>query len=110
MNNIDSTRSKFFPKSKVDSAGTRRVNHKRHPFVSSNSPQRRTEIENLTSRDAKVSIASAVKDYAQIRKAVDMAPEIDNSDKVARLKQQIQSGTYSIDYDKLADKMLASEF
>jgi len=110
MNSIDSSRSKFFPKSKVDSSGARKINHTKHPFVSSNSPQRKSEIENLTSKDAKVSIASAVKDYAQIRKAVDMAPEIDNSSKIASLKQQIQSGTYNIDYDKLADKMLTGEF
>ena len=39
-----------------------------------------------------------------------MAPEIDNTDKIARLKAQIADGSYKIDYDGLADKMLEQEF
>ena len=38
------------------------------------------------------------------------APEIDNSEKIARLKAQIAAGSYEIDYDGLADKILSSEF
>ena len=38
------------------------------------------------------------------------APETDNSEKIARLKAQINAGTYEIDYDGLADKILNSEF
>jgi negative regulator of flagellin synthesis FlgM len=41
---------------------------------------------------------------------VDMAPDVDNTDKIARLKQQIKAGTYNVNYDKLADKILESEF
>lgn len=110
MNNVESTRSKFFPNSKVDSNPNTKVKKTRSPYIKSNNQTRRNEIESLTAKDAKVSIPSAVKDFAKIKKAVDLAPEIDNSDKIAQLKQQIQSGTYSIDYDALADKMLQNEY
>jgi negative regulator of flagellin synthesis FlgM len=59
---------------------------------------------------AKVEIPNAVKDYARIKKAVDMAPEVDNSEKIARLKEQIKAGSYNVNYEKLADKILESEF
>ena len=39
-----------------------------------------------------------------------MAPEIDNSEKIARLKAQIQSGKYEIDYDRLADDIIEQEY
>jgi negative regulator of flagellin synthesis FlgM len=51
-----------------------------------------------------------VRDFSRIKKAAASAPEQDNSEKIARLKAQIQAGTYEVDYDGLADKMLQSEF
>ena len=36
--------------------------------------------------------------------------QVDNTDKIAMLKAQIQAGTYQPDYDAIADKMLSSEF
>lgn len=109
MNNIDSARSKFFPQSKVENAKSKNIQRAKNPFIQANDSKRKSEIEKLTAKDAKVAIPNAVKDFAKIRKAVDMAPDIDNSAKIAKLKAQIQAGTYSIDYDALADKMLASE-
>ena len=38
------------------------------------------------------------------------APDVDNTEKIARLKAQIASGTYEMDYDGMADKILSSEF
>ncbi len=110
MNNIDSARSKFFPASKIENAKNKNIQRANNPFIQSNNTQRKTEIEKLTAKDAKVSIPSAVKDFAKIRKAVDMAPEVNNATKIAELKAQIKAGTYSIDYDALADKMLESEY
>ncbi len=74
-----------------------------------NDDERKVELEG-TKRDAKVQIPDAVKDFSRIKKAVDAAPEIDNSDKIASLKAQIQGGNYKVDYDALAGKMLESEF
>jgi negative regulator of flagellin synthesis FlgM len=51
-----------------------------------------------------------VKDFSKIKKAAMSAPEPDNSEKIARLKSQIAAGTYEVDYDGLADKILTEEF
>ena len=42
--------------------------------------------------------------------AVDSAPPIDNTDKIAKLRSQIQAGTYEPDYDAIAEKLLANEY
>ena len=110
MSNIESTRSSFFPKSKVDSPSQKKIGRANSPYLKSNDQNRQSEIEKLTAKDARVKIPNAVKDFAKIKTAVDMAPEIDNSAKIADLKKQIQQGTYSIDYNALADKMLDSEY
>lgn len=111
MSNIESTnsRSAFFPNSK-ETAEAKRSKVLDRIGTNRNSPERAKELKDLTNLDAKVNINNAVKDYARIKKAVDAAPEVDNSDKIAKLKSQIQNGTYKVDYDALADKILTSEF
>ncbi|MCK5073881.1 MAG: flagellar biosynthesis anti-sigma factor FlgM [Bacteriovoracaceae bacterium] len=106
MNNIQKTidnNNKFFPNSKKTNRGQiSPINH--------NDPARRKRLEGIIKNDAKVQIPDAVKDFAKIKRAVDKAPPIDNSKKVADLKKMIGQGSYKIDYDALADKMLATEF
>jgi negative regulator of flagellin synthesis FlgM len=108
MNSID-TRSSFFPKSRstqTESAkGGSQVDD-----IKRNSSERASEISERTSTDAKVSIPEGVKDFSRIKKVASSAPEVDNSEKIARLRAQIDAGTYEIDYDALADKILTSEF
>lgn len=107
MSNNISTRAPFFPNSKsADQARRARSTE----FLKRNSAQRAEELHTKTAKDAKVEIPATVKDYSRIRGAVDAAPQIDNTDKIAALKAQINSGTYEMDYDALADKMLSSEF
>lgn len=108
MNNIDSTqRTGFFPNSKTENTRSSSVN----PSVMKRNDYGRTkEINELTHGDAKVNISDAIKDFSRIKKAVDQAPEIDNSARIAELKAQIQQGTYKIDYDALADRMLRDEY
>ena len=107
MSNIDSaTRSGFFPGTNNQSA---RTNKSAKAAFLKNAPERQKEIEDLTKLDAKVDIGDTIKDFAKIKRLVDSAPEIDNSEKIARLKAQIQAGTYKVDYDAIADKILASE-
>lgn len=111
MASIDKTASSsFFPNSKEASAARMKKAQQARMLQKRNDPSRVKELFDTTKRDAKVDIADKVKDFAQIRKAVDAAPERDNSSKIARLKQQIQSGTYKIDYDAVADKLLSQEF
>ncbi len=107
MSNSIDTRSPFFPKGRnpVDKTQTGQVGGPER-----NSPDRAGELMNKTSQDAKVSIPEGVRDFSRIKKVAGAAPEVDNSEKIARLKAQIQAGTYEMDYDGIADKMLQSEF
>lgn len=107
MNNVD-TRSPFFPRSRSAQAEATKTRNAQR--LSRNSYDRAQELEAKTASHAKVSIPEKIRDFSRIKKAVDAAPEVDNSDKIARLKAQIQGGTYQMDYDAIADKMLASEY
>ena len=73
--------------------------------------ERTQELKDIASRDANVTIPTTIRDFAQIKKIAD-APStaIDNTDKIASLKAQIQAGTYQTDYDAIADRILASEY
>lgn len=108
MSSID-TRSPFFPRGRdVKSESTKGGNQ--IAGVEKNTMERASQISEKTSGDAKVSIPEGVKDFSRIKKAAMSAPEVDNSEKIARLKAQIAAGTYEVDYDGLADKILTSEF
>lgn len=105
MNDIQ-TRSPFFPNSK----NAQPTKSKPAPELKRNSVERFQKIQDNTAKDAKVDIDNAVKDFSRIKKAVDAAPPIDNSAKIAQLKEQINAGTYKVDYDALAEKMLSQEY
>jgi negative regulator of flagellin synthesis FlgM len=108
MSSID-TRSTFFPKSRSAQTESAQGGSK-VGAANGNSAERTTEIIDRTGADAKVNIGDGVKDFARIKKAAVNAPEQDNSEKIARLKAQIAAGTYEVDYDGLADKILTTEF
>ena len=108
MSNSIDTRSPFFPKGRT--AQTEKAQSGQVGGIDRNSPDRASELVGKTSQDAKVSIPEGVRDFSRIQKAANAAPEVDNSEKIARLKAQIQAGTYQMDYDAVADKMLQSEF
>jgi negative regulator of flagellin synthesis FlgM len=112
MSNIESTnRANFFPQSKTAQNTKANQNAAVNPSIMKRNDYNRTvELNKLTSDDAKVQINDAIKDYSRIKKAVDGAPDIDNSQKIADLKARIEAGTYSVDYEALADKILESEF
>lgn len=112
MSKIDSNlgRSGFFPKSKTAADSQVKARNIQQGYLKRNAPARMKELDNTSRGHAKVEIPHTVRDYAKIKKAVDQAPDIDNSAKIAKLKQKIQGGTYSVDYDQLADKILSSEF
>lgn len=108
MSSID-TRSTFFPKNRTTQAESTR-HEGQVAGVKRNSLERASEITEKTSADAQVSIGDGIKDFSKIKKAAMSAPDVDNTDKIARLKAQISAGTYEVDYDALADKILGSEF
>ena len=107
MSTID-TRPSFFPKSR--SAQAEKANGGRQVEGTQNTAERASELTAKTAGDARVNIPEGVKDFSRIKKAAMSAPETDNSEKIARLKAQIEAGTYEVDYDSLADKILTSEF
>lgn len=53
----------------------------------------------------KVELSNNVKDLQYIKKAVDELPDV-REDKVLDLKKQIQEGTYNVNGEKIAEKML----
>lgn len=114
MSNVDSTqRSNFFPQSnKTTGAESNNKASKLNPSIMKrNDYGRAKELSEMGQRDAKVNISEAIKDFSRVKKAVDAAPEErDNSEKIAQLKSQIRNGTYKVDYDGLADKLLSSEY
>ncbi len=111
MSNIDSTtsRSMFFPSTKgKDTRESNRISP--NAPLKRNSEARKNELEAFSKSDSKVDIPEAIKDFSRIKKVADAAPEIDNSAKIARLKNEINNGTYKVDYDGLAEKILEQEF
>jgi negative regulator of flagellin synthesis FlgM len=105
MSSID-TRSTFFPKGRTAAQTESTKGGTQVGGSGRNTADRTSEIMDRTSADAKVNIGDGVKDFARIKKAAMSAPEPDNSEKIARLKAQIAAGTYEVDYDGLADKIL----
>ena len=106
MNSVD-TRPPFFPHSKAKQPALSKA---QQSALQRNSFERIQELKDKTGLDAQVQIPDTIRDFSRIKKAVDTSAEIDNSDKIARLKEQIAAGKYDIDYDALADKILSSEY
>ncbi len=99
----NNTKAPFFPEKKVGNLRSK------SPASARNEALRQAALEKTTAKDAKVDISDGVKDFARIKKAAVAAPPPDNSSKIAGLKESIKNGTYDIDYDAIAEKMLASE-
>ena len=94
----------FYMKSRFQGKIGKDIAHKK------NDPERKQFLNEVSKNDANVQINDSVKDFSKIKKLVEQASDINNSDKIARLKEQIQNGQYRVDYDALADRMLHSEF
>ncbi len=107
MSNID-TRAPFFPNSRTGKQEMEQI--RRSKFMARNSFERAQQLHEQTRSDAKVTIPDTIRDFSRIKKAVDSAPEVNNSEKIARLKAQIQAGTYQPDYDAIADEILSREY
>ena len=110
MNDIKTdTRPRFFPKTRSHIKSKNNASMKLSSLAR-NSEDRKQFLDDIAKKNTHVEIPTTVKDFSRIRKAVDYAPEVDNSNKIMRLKKQIQEGSYKIDYDALADKILSSDF
>jgi negative regulator of flagellin synthesis FlgM len=52
-----------------------------------------------------VALSSAAKDIQEAQRKLDAIPDV-REEKVAQIKEQIENGTYEMDAEKIADKML----
>lgn len=108
MSTIDNSRSMFFPNTKGKE--TQESNRVNPANLKRNTEARKSELDVYAKSDSKVDIPDAIRDFSRIKKVADAAPQVDNSEKIARLKSEIQNGTYKVDYDGLANKILEQEF
>lgn len=53
----------------------------------------------------RVDLSSKAKDIQKIKQVLDQTPEV-RDEKVQELKRRIENGSYAIDPDRIADKML----
>ncbi len=110
MSSVESTKAGFFPNVSTKNQTKKAAEANKTTALKKNDPARKAELDALSQSDAKVSINDGVKEFAKIKKIADATPAPDNSDKIASLKKQIAEGTYQVNYDALADKMLSTEF
>ena len=105
--NASKTRPNFFLHSKkTESQKTK--NAVQNDLISSD--EKKIPFKRDLQAKTAMAIPKATRDFARIKKAVDNAPALDKSEKIAHLKKQIQNGDYKIDYEALAEKILQSEF
>jgi negative regulator of flagellin synthesis FlgM len=63
------------------------------------------KVEGSADRDAIVSLSQASKEAQKIKEIIASEPDV-REDKVADLKERIESGRYTIDHAKVADKLV----
>ena len=96
--------------SAVSSDGAKEIKNNINKLkIRRNDAKRKEEIETSTKDDVKVEIPNRVKEFSRIKTAVERASDFNQSEKIAKLKQQIQNGAYDINYEELAEKILLSE-
>lgn len=110
MSSVESTKAGFFPNAATKTYAKKSGDVNKAGALQRNDATRKAELDNIAQSDAKVAINDGVKEFARIKKAVDAVPPQDNSAKIAALKKQIQEGTYNVNYEGIADKILATEF
>lgn len=88
-------RPPFFPNSKSAQEAKEAREARQMKQMRRNSSERANELESLSRSHTKIDIPETVKDFSRIKNAVDNAPDIDNSEKVARLKAKYKKGNIS---------------
>ncbi len=111
MEGIKNTKGSFFPESLE--AKKLKAKQTQQALLKRNTPERQGELKEALNKDAKVNISREVKDFSRMKKLVDQAPDLsldpERSAKIADIKSRIQNGSYEVDYEALADRLLKSE-
>jgi negative regulator of flagellin synthesis FlgM len=67
--------------------------------------EQRAETKEWLDQDSIVNLSRESKEAQQIKEIISSEPEI-REDKVSALKERIESGRYTIDHDRVADKLV----
>ena len=89
--------SKYLPQSTPNA--TEKIDEKRL------SDQQRAERKEGPEQDTIVNLSQASKEAQQIKEAISSEPDV-REDKVSALKEKVESGKYTIDHDRVADKLV----
>ena len=68
-------------------------------------PRTPADVSTETTEDAVVNLSQRSKEIQMARKVMESEPDI-RFEEVQAIKKKIKNGTYEIDYDKTAEKML----
>jgi negative regulator of flagellin synthesis FlgM len=68
--------------------------------------KKETKTGGVFPQNEKIELSSDVKDFNQIKKALDNIPDV-REDKVQQIKKQINEGTYNVSGEKIAEKMVS---
>ena len=69
------------------------------------SDKQKVDGKDRSEQDTIVNLSQASKEAQQIKEIISSEPDI-REDKVAALKEKIESGRYKIDHDRVADKLV----
>jgi negative regulator of flagellin synthesis FlgM len=90
--------------SKVDDAALQAVQqYQKINKVQSDSSQK---VGGNAAPEEKVNLSAKARDIQQLRDAVNRLPDV-REDKVRELKEQVDKGTYTVDGQKVAEKMVS---
>ncbi|MBN1380248.1 MAG: flagellar biosynthesis anti-sigma factor FlgM [Deltaproteobacteria bacterium] len=65
-----------------------------------------TQLPGMSSTwDEKVDLSAKAKDIQQIKQVIDQTPDV-RADKVRELKQKVENGSYQVDSEKIAEKIV----
>lgn len=73
--------------------------------VEEKQPSGEEKVQDQTGQDAIVNLSPALKEAQTIKEVISSEPDI-REDKVAEIRERIESGEYNIDNDAVADKMV----
>lgn len=89
--------NKHLPKSTPDA--TEKIEQKRV------SDEQQVEGKDRSEQDTVVNLSHASKEVQRIKEIISSEPDV-REDKVSALKEGIESGRYSIDHERVADKLV----
>jgi negative regulator of flagellin synthesis FlgM len=91
--------------SKVDDATLQMIQqYQKTEKVEDRAPEKAASASNLVPEE-KVNLSTTAKDVQNLKNAISKLPDV-REEKVQALKDRIEKGTYRVDADKVADKMV----